>query len=218
MPGRHVRFSTENIVYSPPSRSSATSSLGPVTPPSHPHARLPGPTPCAPRRSHTVTSTSKGRAHNLIALADSPLLSCDVSLHPSAITTHFSGVSSAGFLEPAVFPPQLTISIVTPHLPWTIPVAASNGRYVTVSDVVNTLYRSLRTNVTPAEFHSLGSQKLKRRASEAYTQRYMRLRGHRGYEEEKKQGVKRVDFLMGCTKFRGLSTTNAPEVWRIHIS
>ncbi|KAJ7629255.1 hypothetical protein DFH06DRAFT_1304240 [Mycena polygramma] len=215
MPGRHVRFSTENTVYSPPSRSSATSSSGP---PSHPHARLPGPTPFVPRRSHTVSSSAKGRAHNLVAFADSPLLNYDVSLHPSAITTHFPGVSSAGFLEPAVFPPQLAISIVTPHLPWAIPVAASNGRHVTVSDVVNAIYRSLRTNVTPAEFHSLGSQKLMRRASEAYTQRYMRLRGHRGYDEEKKQGVKRVDFLMGCTKFRGLSSTNAPDVWRIHIS
>ncbi|KAJ7629250.1 hypothetical protein DFH06DRAFT_722818 [Mycena polygramma] len=257
MPGRHVRFSTENTVYSPPSRSSATSSSGP---PSHPHARLPGPTPFVPRRSHTVSSSAKGRAHNLVALADSPLLSYDVSLHPSAITTYFPGVSSAGFLEPAVFPPQLAMTIVTPHLPWAIPVGASNGRYVTVSDAVNAIYRSLRTNVTPAEFHSLGSQKLMRRASEAYTQRYtvsdavnaiyrslrtnvtpaefhslgsqklmrraseaytqryMRLRGHRGYDEEKKQGVKRVDFLMGCTKFRGLSSTNAPDVWRIHIS
>jgi hypothetical protein len=146
------------------------------------------------------------------------LLNYDISVHPSAITTHFRGLSSAGFLESAVYPPQLTISIVTPHLPWSIAVAASNGRYVTVSDVLNALYRSLRTNVTSAEFHALGTQKLMRRATEAYTQRYMRLRGHRGYAEEKQQGVKRVDFLMGCTKFRGLSATGAADVWRLHVS
>ncbi|KAF7354093.1 hypothetical protein MVEN_01096700 [Mycena venus] len=158
------------------------------------------------------------RAHNLVAFADSPLLNYDISLHPSTITTHFQGVSTAGYLEPAVYPPQRAITIVTPHLPWSIPVTASNGRYVTVSDALNALYRSLRTNVTAVEFNSLGTQKLMRRASEAYAHRYMRLRGHRGYDEEKKQGVKRVDFLMGCTKFRGLSPTSSADVWRIHVS
>ncbi|KAJ6566745.1 hypothetical protein B0H19DRAFT_1138511 [Mycena capillaripes] len=211
MPGKHVRFLTS-------ASSSANSSSGPFTPPSLPYASLPGPTPYAPRRAYTVSSAANARAHNLVALADSPLLNYDVSIHPSAITTHFSGISSAGFLEPAVYPPQLAISIVTPHLPWAISVAASNGRYVTVSDALNAIYRSLRTNITPAEFHSLGTEKLKRRATEAYTQRYMHLRGHRGYAEEKKQGIKRVDFLMGCTKFRGLSATSTPDVWRLHIS
>ncbi|KAJ7711901.1 hypothetical protein B0H16DRAFT_1627269 [Mycena metata] len=224
MPARHVRFSTENTFHSPPpqlswSNSSETSTPGPVTPPSLPYVSLPGPTPYAPRRAHTISSSgAKGRAHNLVAFTPSPMLNYDISVHPSAITTHFLRVSSAGFLEPAVYPPQSTITITTPHLPWSIAVAASNGRYVTVSDALNAIYRALRTNVTSAEFHGLGSQKLQRRVTEAYTHRYMRLRGHRGYAEEKSQGVKRVDFLMGCTKFHGLSATGAPDVWRLHVS
>ncbi|KAJ7838098.1 hypothetical protein B0H14DRAFT_2790072 [Mycena olivaceomarginata] len=209
MPGRHVRFSAENAFYSPSpqlsrSTSSATSSSGPFTPPTLPYASLPGPTPYKPHRSYTDVSASTARAHNLVAFADSPLLNFDLTVHPSAITTHFQGVASAGFLEPAVYPPQRTISITTPHLPWTI--TASNGRFITVSDALNELYRLLRTN------------KLARRVTEAYTHRYMRFLGHHGYAEEKKQGVKRVDFLMGCTKFQGLSPTGAADVWRVHVS
>ncbi|KAJ7339873.1 hypothetical protein DFH08DRAFT_875667 [Mycena albidolilacea] len=223
MPGRHVRFSAENSFYSPApllsrSVSSATSSSGPFTPPSLPYAGLPGPTPYKPRRSYTTAPAATARAHTLVAFADSPLLNFDLTVHPSAITTHFQGVASAGFLEPAVYPPQRTISITTPHLPWTITATASNGRFVTVADALNALYRSLRTNITATEFNALGTQKLARRVTEAYTRRYMRFLGHRGYAEEKKEGVKRVDFLMGCTKFQGLSPTGAAGVWRLHIS
>jgi hypothetical protein len=160
---------------------------------------------------------SKGRPHRLITVSGSPLLTYDISLHPSSVSTHYPGLSSAGLHEPAVTPPRASLALVTPHLPWSIPVAASNGRYVTVSDVLTALYRALRVNVTPAEFNALGSHKLMRRAAAAYTQRYTRLKGHHGYTEEKKNGVKRVDFLMGCTTFRGLSATEAPDVWRLHI-
>ncbi|KAJ6549095.1 hypothetical protein DFH09DRAFT_1169694 [Mycena vulgaris] len=223
MPGRHVRFSTEDTFHSPPpnlswSNSSATSSSGPFTPPVAPYASLPGPSPFTPRSSYTHSSAAKGRAHNLIAFFESPLLSYDISLPPSSITTHYPGLSSSGTLEPAVYPPHLSISIVTPHLPWSIAVQASNGRYVTVSDALTALYRALRVNVTPAEFNALGTHKLMRRAAAAYTQRYMRLKGHLGYAEEKAHGVKRVDFLMGCTKFCGLSPTEHANVWRLHVS
>ncbi|KAJ7729831.1 hypothetical protein DFH07DRAFT_849512 [Mycena maculata] len=206
MPGKHVRFSTQNTFHSP------------STPPTSTYANLPGPTPYAPHRSYTDSAAAKGRAHNLIAFSDSPLLNYDISLHPSMISTHHHGVSSASMLEPAVYPPQTTITISTPHLPWSISVSASNGRYVTVSDVLAALYRSLRVNVTSAEFNALGSQKLMRRATAAYTNRYTRFKGHGGYAEEKQQGVKRVDFLMGCTQFRGVSPTSSADVWRLHVS
>ncbi|KAJ7728169.1 hypothetical protein DFH07DRAFT_757363 [Mycena maculata] len=223
MPGRQVRFSTENTFHSPLpqlswSNSSATSSSGPPTPPTPPYADLPGPTPYAPRRSYTDSVVKKGHAHGLLAFSDSPLLIYDMSLHPSLISTHYLGVSSAGMLEPAVSPPQPSISISTPYLPWSIAVSASNGLYVTVSDVLTSLYRSLRINVTPAEFTALGTEKLMRRATASYTQRYTWLKGHCGYTEEQQQGVKRVDFLMGCTQFRGLSSTGSADVWQLYIS
>ncbi|KAJ7459330.1 hypothetical protein FB451DRAFT_1272522 [Mycena latifolia] len=225
MPGRHVRFSSENIFHSPPppplmspSSSSSTSSYGPLTPPPLPYAGLPGPTPFVPPSAYTKSSAGKGRAHSLIAQSSTPLLNYDISLHPSSISTHYMGVSSAGLVEPAVYPPQPAISLATPYLPWAIGVVASNRRYVTVSDVLNSVYHALRANVTPAEFNALDTQKLMRRAAAAYTKRCERLRGHRGYAEEKMQGVKRIDFLMGHTKFQGISPgVGAPGMWQIHI-
>ncbi|KAJ6567964.1 hypothetical protein DFH09DRAFT_1468219 [Mycena vulgaris] len=224
MPGRHqVRFSEANTFHSPPplmspSSSSSDALFGPLTPPPVPYTSLPGPTPFFPQRSYTKASTGKGRAHDLVAVSNTPLLNYDISLHPSSISSHYKGVSSAGFLEPAVYPPLPAISLATPYLPWAIAVPASNGRYVTVSDVHTAVYRTLRANVMPAEFNALGTRKLMRRASEAYTQRYERLRGQRGYTEEKRGGVKRVDFLMGNTKFLGISPgAGAPDMWQIHI-
>ncbi|KAJ7348241.1 hypothetical protein DFH08DRAFT_914285 [Mycena albidolilacea] len=202
MPSRRVRFASTDIFYSPPpppligsSPSSSTSSLGPLTPP-----------PLA-------------AAHNLIALSPIPLLQYDVSLHPSTISNHRRGLSAAAFLEPAVYPPRLSLSLVKPHLPWTIPVPASNRRYVSVGDILSTIYRTLRVNATPAEFNALGTEKLMRRASTAYTRRCERLRGHSGYSQEKREGVKRVDFLMGYTTFQGIAPTGgAPDVWQLTIS
>ncbi|KAF8172979.1 hypothetical protein K438DRAFT_1611256 [Mycena galopus ATCC 62051] len=158
------------------------------------------------------------RAHNLIAFSSCPLLTYDISLPPSSISTHYIGVSSAGFVESAAYPPQSCITLVTPHLPWSIVVPASNGSYVTVGDVLSTLHSGLRVNVTPTEFAALGTLKLQRRVSTAYQRRYEQRRGLRGYAEEKAQGVKRVDFLMGFTKFLGISpTSGGSDVWQLNI-
>jgi hypothetical protein len=73
-------------------------------------------------------------------------------------------------------------------------------------------------NVTPAEFYALGEAQ-KHQVSAAYKWRYGRLRGYRGYAFENGQGVKRVDFLMGYTKCRGISSTaGASDVWEVNIS
>ncbi|KAJ7290511.1 hypothetical protein C8J57DRAFT_1459029 [Mycena rebaudengoi] len=209
MPGRHAHFARTNSFHPLGySTSSAATLSGPFTPPSLFNGGLPGPTPYVPRRrSYTDSWARKPRAHTLISTSRSPLLNYDISIHPSLIPTHYLGISTAALCEPAVYPPQYSITLVTPHLPWSMAVSATNGRYVTVADVINTIYRALRVNVTHREFNFFGTPKLKRRATAAYVQRYERLRGHRGWAEERSQGVKRVDFLMGCTKFRGISPT-----------
>jgi hypothetical protein len=55
------------------------------------------------------------------------------------------GISSAGFLEPAVYPPEICLTLVTHHLPWEIVVPASNGQFVTVSDILNSVHRALHS-------------------------------------------------------------------------
>ncbi|KAJ7440052.1 hypothetical protein B0H11DRAFT_2163375 [Mycena galericulata] len=193
MPSHYVRFSSTNTFHSPPpplmSRaSSSASSFGPLTPPSFSYGGAPGPTSYAPQSTYTKSSLRKGRAHRL---------------------------TSAGFTEPAVHPPQASITLVTPHLPWAIGVPASNGAYVTVFDVLNSIYNTLRVSATQGELNALGSQNMAR-ASAAYIQRYRRLRGHHSYTEEKWGGIKRVDFLMGYTRMYGLSPTESPDVWQLN--
>ncbi|KAJ7761818.1 hypothetical protein B0H16DRAFT_1530633 [Mycena metata] len=225
MPARHVRFSTVNEIYSlppplllSPAASSSASSLGPLTPPPLPHIGFAVPAPQMSKKPSSNPSGMNRTAHNLLALSTSPILRYDVAQHPSTISTHHPGVASSAFLEPAVFPPQATITLVTPHLPWSIPVSALNGSYVTVGDMLLTLHRALQMNSTTAEFNMLRTEKLMRRVSRAYTQRYERLRGQRGYAEEKRGGIKRVDFLMGYTSFQGIAPTADPSVWRLTIS
>ncbi|KAJ6455486.1 hypothetical protein C8R45DRAFT_914936 [Mycena sanguinolenta] len=221
MPSRRVRFASTDTFYSPPppplidsSPSSSISSLGPLTPlPLYADAPLP------PKDLYRASAAMKVQAHDLLALSPIPLLQYDVSLHPSTISSHRRGLSETAFLEPAVYPPRLSLSLITTHLPWTIPVQASNRRYVSVGDILSAIYRTLRVNATPAEFKALGTEKLMRRASAAYMQRCEQLRGHSGYSEEKRKGVKRVDFLMGYTTFQGLAPTGgAPDVWQLTIS
>ncbi|KAJ7676485.1 hypothetical protein B0H14DRAFT_3536776 [Mycena olivaceomarginata] len=205
MPSRRVRFASTDTFYSPPpppligsSPSSSTSSLGPLTPPP-----LYAAAPLTPKDLYRTSAAMKVQAHNLIALSPIPLLQYDVSLHPSTISSHRRGLSAAAFLVPAVYPPRLSLSLVTPHLPWTIPVPASNRRYVSVGVILSAIYRTLRVNATPAEFNALGTEKT--HAARIYS--------------EKREGVKRVDFLMGYTTFQGIAPTGgAPDVWQLTIS
>ncbi|KAJ7195798.1 hypothetical protein GGX14DRAFT_674411 [Mycena pura] len=228
MPGRHVRFSHTNSFHSPPpplmspSGSSTASSVGPLTPPSVAYAGLPGPTPFMQRHgdAYSKAAAAPRRAHPLLAFSSTapPILNYDVSLHPSTLSTHHAGLSSAGLAEPAVYPPQPALTLATPHLPWSVPVAAANGRYVAVADVLNALYRMLRTNATEGEFNALRTPKLMRMAAAGYKRRCerARLHGRREYEEEKRRGVRRVDFLMGYTTFAGISpTTQEADLWQI---
>lgn len=218
MPGKQVRFSRTSTLHSPPapspsySLSSLPSSSGPITPPSLPGV-LPGPSPYAfslPPARPRSKSRVRPRVHALLALNRSPPVNYDLSLHPSTMSTHHISLSTITLAESAVHPPLPLLTLVSPHMPWSISVSASsNGAYVTVSDVYSAIYRSLRQNILPVEYHALPSDRDKRRVSAAYETRYRRLRGSRDYDHEKRAGVKRVDFLMGHTKFLGLTSTDS---------
>ncbi|KAF8630287.1 hypothetical protein AX15_003020 [Amanita polypyramis BW_CC] len=213
MKGKHVRFALTNqtkYLDSPNSgrisRSpSPASSAGPLTPPSH-TLPLPGPTPYA------FPMASKPRAahlHMLLEYSTSPNIRYDAADPPSTMTSRHGPLPSRAFYEPATSPPMQSITLMSPHLPWRIPVIARNGSFVTVFDVFDAVYQSLRTQVSSSEFNLLPTREDQDRASAAYRQRYRRIRDSRAYDEEKRQGLRRIDFLMGQSKFRGLSQTDA---------
>jgi hypothetical protein len=100
---------------------------------------------------------------------------------------------------------QKQVSPDHPRPFWACTVHSSNGRYVTLLDVLENLYRALKTNISQAEFESL-SDTDRRRATRAYEERYRRLRDidPRASDREKKGGMKRIDFQMGRKRFGGL--------------
>ncbi|KAF8811420.1 hypothetical protein BYT27DRAFT_7208559 [Phlegmacium glaucopus] len=149
-----------------------------------------------------------------------PQITYDLMEHPSTIMTRNNySLSPRTFREPATTPPLPFLTITSIHLPWTIKVYASNGSYVTLEDVFDCMYRSLRTNITSGEFKMFPRPEDQRRATRAYEQRYRRLRNNRAYDEEKRGGMKRVDFLMGRTKFLGISNSSRrPDEWQLRVA
>ncbi|KAG6914794.1 hypothetical protein DXG01_015253 [Tephrocybe rancida] len=226
MPGKHVRFAHTNVVHSPAtpalsfsSFSPASSSSAPLTPLSYPMI-LPGPSPYA-RAFSQPKIVKSARVHALLQSSGPPLLNFDLRQPPSTITSHHKGISLRAFAEPATQPPLPSLVIIAPHLPWRLTVypshARTHGAYVTVEDVFRELYDMLRTNISAQEYHSLPSEVEKRKITAAYEQRYRCICGSREYEDEKRRGVRRVDFLMGQTRFMGLSPSeSSPDVWLLH--
>ena len=153
----------------------------------------------------------------------------------TASTTHNNinrSLSIDTLHESAFVPSRSYITIISSYLPWTIKVYASNGSYITLQDVLTSIYSELRTNITSTEFQLLPSQHHRNRATRAYEQRYRRLRSHKlpskrrereyhhhdkALESEKRAGMKRVDFLMSHTKFLGIGWQRGDE-WKLHVT
>ncbi|KAF9524756.1 hypothetical protein CPB83DRAFT_860649 [Crepidotus variabilis] len=245
---KQVRFAYKNTIYPAPptiipsfshSVSTAPSSAGPITPPVVPH-QLPRPPYGVPYASSSSKSSQPmvGPPQGYMPPPKTPCSSSRYSgpsrLHPyleadamvwdlmespATIIRNRHHLSSRALSEPATEPPMRFISIVTSYLPWTFKIYASNGHYVSLEDVLETIYRSLRINITQDEFGSFPSEQHRRRATRAYEERYRRLRSQRSYEEEKRAGMKRVDFLMGRTRFVGLSSDGRrPDEWHLRVS
>ncbi|KAF8815082.1 hypothetical protein BYT27DRAFT_7227784 [Phlegmacium glaucopus] len=117
------------------------------------------------------------------------------------MTRNNYSLSTRTFREPATTPPLPFLTITSIHLPWTIKVYASNGSYVTLEDIFDCMYHSLRTNITSGEFKMFPMPEDQRRATRAYKERYRRLRNNRAYNEEKRGGMKRVDSSRAIPSF-----------------
>lgn len=230
---KHVRFAPENIIYPPekyiseitavpflPS-SSSTSSYS-SNPDTDTGSLLPGPTP------YVFLPTPRQQLREKFI--------CHPFLKTSAITydlrdpisTQSQRLSTETLRQPAFIPPLSRTTITSSYLPWTIKVYAFNSSYITLQDVFSSIHSILRTNITPDEFLLLPSHHHRERAIRAYQQRYRRLR-HLSHsdnnkesesESEKRAGMKRVDFLMGHTKFLGISCVGCQpnDEWNLHLA
>lgn len=157
--------------------------------------------------------------HFLLAYAPytEPALHWDMTLPPASIEYQFS---SHAFSEPATSPPMSSLIIYHSSLKYEIevvPPQASSGAVVTVSDVLTKLYRELRLSIHPIEYADLKDEEIRKQVDNAYYARCSRIhdRGERLQEQQK--GIKKIDFLMGSTRFLGLSgTMTGPDIWELN--
>lgn len=214
MPVRHVHFADHHeAFYYPPSPSdsdsdaSLPSTPGPLTPPPL--------TPLGLGLPASLDDSTPGvvRINPILGFSTHPFISLDLRDHPSS-----TSLSPSEIAQPATKPSLSVMRIVSPYLPWQITIPASSGTVVTVGDVLGGLCAALRFNVKEREFDDMPSYDYRRRTSKAYLARCARFVGVRA-DEEKRQGVKRVDFLMGMNRWMGLSsTTLGPDVWQLVVS
>jgi hypothetical protein len=95
---------------------------------------------------------------------------------------------------------------------------ASNGSFVSVMDIINAIYLYLRMRVGEQELSKHFPKRIDQdRVRAAHRQRYRHYKDRRTYNEEKLSGLRRIDFLMGHSKFRGLSETNSASKWFLNF-
>lgn len=180
----------------PPSHASANNAYVPA----YPLSASSSSSSYAPSSPYLLPQGSVPVALNPVL--ESQTLPFDLSVRPSHQNLALPNSALAG---PATYPPLPLITLACPDLPWNIQISPSpsaspnSAQYVTVQDVLDTLYSKMRTPVKGEEFRTLGPVR-EREVREAFERRCRRGGG----EVERSKGVKRVDFLGGRTRWAGV--------------
>jgi hypothetical protein len=222
-----VRFAYKDSMYTIPANSLRAPQLmmSDDTPPARTHALPPAPARPSRRGSLPVyksinayhvhySSPHSHHHHHVYASAHRYLaphgIVWDVRNAPSTITRSGHAISGRALYEPACGPAQsfMRIALITSagtHFPWNVKVyASSDTGFVTLEDVVFAVHAALRVSITSSDYSLLRTTDDQKRVARAYEERYRRLRSERAYQDEKRAGMKRVDFLMGRTRWIGL--------------
>ncbi|KAK0191985.1 hypothetical protein F5146DRAFT_1037877 [Armillaria mellea] len=176
----------------------------------HVGATNPPPTPDQLRRTIPLPDTDGDsavhsdkpwtiKAHELLRPAHPTHINTDLS---TDLHSYIPTLSK----EPATQPCRTTLTLVSKYLPWRLHVLPQ-GDYITVRDLMASLYTSLRVPVTHEE---MKQAKGGRSVQQAFARR-IQGKGH----EEARKGVRRVDFLLMNSVFVGITETEDPKVWKI---
>jgi hypothetical protein len=120
-------------------------------------------------------------------------------------------MSNPIFQQPAVIPPIASITLICEALPWEIIIHPKPGAAVSVADVFQGLYRSLRRTILHEEYKIEVAQR------RFEVDRALEVRRKCPGEDEE-DVRRRVDFLMLQHRFLGLSPTGKAGVWKLHVS
>lgn len=216
---KQVRFNNDNIFYSPkstPSPSLSESSLpssgessGPCTPPQNNYVSLS--LPDGPVAIHPLLAF-----HPYV-----PPIIYDVSLPPHTLAPnmHASPLSLPArvLVEPATQPSMHTMTLIIDQFPWRLTISPTK-HCISVRELLEALYCFLRQPVLSSEYNTLPTQALKDDVSIAFHTRCGRAPSKEAADEQYQKGVKRVDFLLGRTRFMGLSSTKVgPDMWILNL-
>ncbi|KAF8816858.1 hypothetical protein BYT27DRAFT_7248019 [Phlegmacium glaucopus] len=228
---RRVRFASTNVIYAPSSAGSSPSlseaslpSVSPdlLTPPPkevelEPSIYCPSKFPGHLELDPVEYSSKDINIHYLLAFTPytDPVISYDLSEQPHLIST-LDGCS-----QPATSPPLQRLTIVHPSFMWNVEVLPSSsvpGACVTVNDVLSTLFHELTPGVDPAHYTDLPPEE-RQYVDNAYFYRCAHIRDVNERKHAKARGVIKLDFLIGQTRFKGLSgTTSGPDIWELNVS
>ena len=151
-------------------------------------------------RCHTALTS----IHPILQSSRRPTFKFDLHHHPSTIALPRRSLS-----EPATHPPLPCLNISTYLLPYSIVVLPSQphlpNAFVTVSDVLCALHRALSLSVTTDELDELPSEDIKSQVKAVHERRVQAHSDWRTRELEKQWGIRRIDLLIGRTRFLGLS-------------
>jgi hypothetical protein len=172
----------------------------------------------SPRQEH-VPFPNGAQIHSLLAFTPfaPPNVQYDVSHPLHTINWQFT----PWFLNPATYPPLPALTVFCRHIAWPIAIFPSQPTgYVSVIDVFTSVYTSLRLAVRRAEYDTLPSSDMRQKVDYAYLARCRLLSDENDRKLEALQGVKRVDFLLGKTRFLGLSgpVDGADQIWELNVS
>jgi len=228
---RRVRFASTNVVYAPsspvPSPSLSETSLSSVspdllTPPPNkadlePDIYCSSQLPEQPELEQVEYSPKEIDIHYLLAFTPytDPVISYDLSEQPQLSS------ASDGCSQPATSPPLQRLTIVHPLFMWNVevfPSSSTPGAFVTVNDVLSTLYSELTPGVDPAHYANLPPEE-RQCVDNAYFYRCSHIRDVNKRKYAEARGVIKLDFLAGQTRFKGLSgTTSGPDIWELNVS
>lgn len=218
MPDKVVRFEeySEYHLYDPsttrtpsPSFSESTLSTSPglMTPPNprHPPLHAAYKSNTLPLPSLDDSDSALVALHELLEYSWPPHFEWAVSTNPDVVFTESQSLTSRTLMEAATTPPLPEIVLLSRRLPWRIGIQASDT-YVTIDDVISGLHRILQRTVSDTEL-AKESEEQRKSLREAFEQRCRKLeqidlnRAH----NERSNGMRRLDFLMGNHRFLGLS-------------
>jgi len=188
-----------------PTRGSATPYLKSVLLPP-----LPASAPCSPSINSVLCADDYKSSADL-------LIKFDLRKSPLLIRLGNSGSASRAvpaevLHRPAVSPKRPEMRMRCEHLPWHIDVVARDGLYITVEDVINSLYWALRRYITEDEQRVLCTSN-PHMWPEVEAAFQFRCETSDNRREEERKGICRIDILRSAYLFGGLYFGEDGELW-----